>query len=138
MAATELVLPRAVAEQLLAQARAAAPRECCGLLVGQGMHVTRAVPTANVAGEPNRRFEIDPQSQFDLLRALRGTDEDVIGHYHSHPGAAPEPSAHDLAMAHDPEAAWVIVSPDQPQDTIAAYRCPNPAHGFIRLDLTLV
>ncbi|MDX2145309.1 MAG: M67 family metallopeptidase [Rhodospirillaceae bacterium] len=138
MTPTTLILPRAVAEQLLAHARAEAPRECCGLLVGQGLRVTRAVPTANIAAEPTRRFEIDPQRQFDLLRAVRGTAEEVIGHYHSHPGAAPEPSAHDLAMAHDPEAVWVIVSPDRPAETMAAYRRADPARGFTRLALEIV
>jgi proteasome lid subunit RPN8/RPN11 len=137
MVAAMLVLPRAVAEQMLAEARAAAPKECCGLMVGAGLRVTRAVPAANIAADPARRFDIDPQRQFDLLRALRGTAEQVIGHYHSHPGAPPAPSAHDLAMAHDPEAVWVIVSPGQAPDAVAAWRCADPARGFARLALVI-
>jgi proteasome lid subunit RPN8/RPN11 len=127
-----LILPRAVADDILARARAAAPAECCGLLVGEGMRVSRAVAVANVAAEPTRRFEIDPQRQFDLLRALRGTPERVIGHYHSHPGGPSAPSAHDLAMAHDPEAVWLIVAPDA-APPIAAFRRADPGQGFARL-----
>jgi proteasome lid subunit RPN8/RPN11 len=137
MSDARLILPRAVAEQMLAHARAEAPRECCGLLVGAGMRVTRAVPVANVAADARARFEIDPQRQFELLRALRGSAEAVIGHYHSHPDALPQPSAHDLAMAHDPEAVWIILAPDRPENAVAAYRCADPAQGFTRLELAL-
>jgi proteasome lid subunit RPN8/RPN11 len=101
------------ARTLTALAEAAAPRECCGLLIGhdsaEGLIVSEIVPTANVAADPVRSFEIDPQSQFETLRRLRGSPLRMIGHYHSHPNGAAELSRHDLAMAHDPTAVWLLI-----------------------------
>src|SRR6266568_4128437 len=82
-------------------AERAYPRECCGLLVGEGeedVALCEIVPMENVAATPERRFEIDPQGQFDLLRRLRGTARRIIGHYHSHPNGPADLSAHDLSM----------------------------------------
>jgi proteasome lid subunit RPN8/RPN11 len=111
-AVRSLVLRADHAATLRAAAERAFPNECCGLLVGEGeatLTVHEVVPVENVADAPARRFEIDPQRQFDLLRRLRGTSHRVIGHYHSHPNGAAELSAHDLAMAHDPSAVWLLI-----------------------------
>ena len=108
-----LLMSAAQVETIRRAAAAAYPEECCGLLVGRGadeLTVTRVVTTLNVAADPRRRFAIDPQAQFDLLRATRGTSERVIGHYHSHPDGSTALSAHDLAVAFDPEAVWVLVA----------------------------
>src|SRR5262245_48041737 len=80
-------------------AAAAYPHECCGLLLGEGegdVTVTKVIPVPNVAEDPRRAFAIDPQMQFDLLRATRGQTQRIIGHYHSHPDGQAAPSVHDL------------------------------------------
>lgn len=95
-----------------AAARAAMPREACGLLVGPSEEViSRVEPAANVAAEPERRFEIDPRQLLALHRSLRGTPERLIGHWHSHPDGPPVPSACDREMAHDPDMVWLLVDP---------------------------
>ncbi len=111
-----LRIPAALLRLVTDAAEAAYPDECCGLLAGRieadgGAVVTRIVPSANVAS-PRRqdRFEVDPKVRFELMRALAGGPERLIGHYHSHPDHAAEPSAHDLAMAFEPELLWVIVA----------------------------
>jgi desampylase len=131
------------ADNARALRRAAAdayPKECCGLLVGEGngdMAVTCITPTANTADDPTRKFAIDPQMQFDLLRAMRDTEQQVIGHYHSHPGGPAEPSAHDLAMAHDPEAIWVVIAADaQGATTLRAFVRPAEATAFTEIPVT--
>ena len=96
------------------------PLECCGLLVGtvdteSTVTVTRIAASDNVrtdaeSGGGQDRFEVDPQVRFDLMRALRDTDEDIVGHYHSHPDHPAEPSTHDLDMAFEPDLVWLIVS----------------------------
>ena len=94
---------------------AAYPAEACGLLVGAkrpGDHwrVSRAEAARNVAADPRRRFEVDPGLRIGLERDLRGTDQRVIGHYHSHPDGPARPSATDLAMVHEPDLVWLIVA----------------------------
>ncbi|MEE2761705.1 MAG: M67 family metallopeptidase [Pseudomonadota bacterium] len=106
--------------RILDLAAAAYPAECCGLLVGVESEagdwtVTRLVPAANVAPEePSHsardRFEVDPQIRIDLERELRDQEENVIGHYHSHPDYPAVPSATDLAKAYEPSLCWVIAS----------------------------
>ena len=59
-----------------------------------------------------RRFEIDPRRLIEEERALRGSDEEVVGFYHSHPASDPVPSETDgTYMALWPDMVWVIVGP---------------------------
>ena len=103
-------------EGMLQAARAAAPEECCGLIVGirePAPRALRLVPARNVHPEPRRFFEIDPQAQFDTLRQSRasGGREILLGHYHSHPAGPARPSPRDLAAASDPDLAWLVIDP---------------------------
>lgn len=103
-------------KQITEQAQAAYPGECCGLLAGRAgldgsITVTRVVASPNAAASPgNDRFEVSPKVRFDLMRALDGTDEAIIGHYHSHPDHPPKPSKTDLSMAFEPELVWLITA----------------------------
>ncbi len=128
-----LILSKAQDADLRRAALIAFPRECCGLLVGHGeadVTVTRLVPAANLADAPEQRFLIDPQVQFDQLRALRGGPERVVGHYHSHPNGRAQLSPHDLAMADDPDAVWLVMAVEEAQGQRRAmppraFRCPG-------------
>jgi proteasome lid subunit RPN8/RPN11 len=96
-------------------AAAAYPEECCGLLVGWRdndgvVHVNRIVASGNVAASPRDAFEVDAQVRFDVTRAVRGTNEAIVGHYHSHPDGPAVPSARDLAQAYEPDLIWLIVA----------------------------
>jgi proteasome lid subunit RPN8/RPN11 len=105
-----------VLDAIVAHARAAAPRECCGLLIGVDDEVVEAVATANVAGDPTRRYEIPPLeyiAQIRRCRALSASDGRgyaVVGAYHSHPKSAPEPSPTDVAQSFS-EFLYVIAGP---------------------------
>ncbi|PCJ61496.1 MAG: hypothetical protein COA65_00605 [Rhodospirillaceae bacterium] len=111
-------LPRKGLRAIKAAGEGAYPFEACGLLVGRlgagGVYdVTRVVPSGNVAIDATGRkdrFEIDPKLRFEIMRACEGTDDAIIGHYHSHPDHPAEPSRTDLAMAWDKEFVWVIVA----------------------------
>ena len=132
---TECVLiARPLVEAMLQAARNAVPEECCGLLVGQGNRVTRLVPAANVHDTPRRFFTLDPAAQFATLRALRAADgeEEVLGHYHSHPNGPAEPSPRDLAEAPDAQAIWIVIDPSS--DELAAFR-PRPGEAFDRMTI---
>lgn len=107
--------------QIAGEAEKAWPQECCGLLVGTlkgGEAAVRSViPSANLwrpppPGETAQRpgFEIDPALLIRTERAVRGSDERILGHYHSHPGAPPEPSPRDAAGVQYPDHLWLIIS----------------------------
>ncbi len=101
-------ITEAVTEVIEAHARATAPDECCGLLLGTPDAVIEAIPARNTASDPRRRYLIAPEDHFAAIRQARAAGIDVIGSYHSHPGSAPVPSATDLAVAF-PHFLFVIV-----------------------------
>jgi proteasome lid subunit RPN8/RPN11 len=121
-------------DQMRHQALAAFPNECCGLLVGRrgGFCVTRILSSPNVtAGDPAHDFEVDPGLRIRLERELRGGDDAIIGHYHSHPNGEAIPSGRDLAQAYEPELLWLIMAVTRDGvSEIAAYRLSSEGGGF--------
>ena len=99
----------AVLEAIVEHARREAPNECCGLLVGAGNVVDRAVPTRN-ATQSRTEYLVEPSEHFALIRELRGTAHDIIGAYHSHPASPAIPSPTDIARAWGVDFLYVIVS----------------------------
>jgi len=110
----KLRLPENLRAQIVAQARAAHPGECCGLLLGRNgdtAEVLALYPARNLQAR-NDRFEIAPEDHFAALKRARAEKMDVIGCYHSHPDGAAQPSATDLAGAGEEGFFWVIVAGD--------------------------
>jgi proteasome lid subunit RPN8/RPN11 len=105
----EVHISRRALEAVVAHARAEAPRECCGLLVGNLQSVSEAVAARNIATAATR-FLVDPQDHIRTLRAARGRGLDVLGFYHSHPHTAAVPSETDRAEASYPDHLYLIVS----------------------------
>jgi proteasome lid subunit RPN8/RPN11 len=105
-----ICIRRTAAEALLAHARADAPDECCGLLIGQPGLVERAVPAAN-ARRSETSYLIDPADHFAAMRAARAEGRAVIGGYHSHPRGPSRPSATDLKESAGPDFLCVIAAP---------------------------
>ena len=109
-----LHLPDEFAAQVLQAAARAYPNEVCGLIEGvdtsDGWRATAVHESKNLATDPARRFLIDPQVQFDLLRKLRGGETRVIGCFHSHPNGRAEPSATDRAEAYESGFVYLIAA----------------------------
>lgn len=105
-----LVLSPQAHAAILAAARAAHPREACGLLLGEGGCVFAAPQAANVHPEPLRHFEIDPVALIAAHKAARGGGPQVLGYWHSHPDGRAGPSAQDRAMAPGDGRAWAIAA----------------------------
>lgn len=107
----DIVLTSEVHAALLAAARAAHPKEACGLLLGKGARITAARPARNVHPNPHTHFEIDPETLIDAHRAARtpGAPQ-VLGYYHSHPTGPAQPSATDRAMAAGDGHIWAIIA----------------------------
>lgn len=109
-----LRLSSRLTEAIRAHACAAAPCECCGLLLGDmetGV-VTEIRPAINVAADPAHCFEIDPLVLLAAHKAARSGGPAILGHYHSHPGGDPVPSAADAAAAEARGETWLIVGAD--------------------------
>ncbi len=118
-----LILPDVLGARILEEARAAFPRECCGLIEGVRMgNVARALvvhPAHNVSPDPDR-FEIDPAAHLRLRRAAREAGHAIIGCYHSHPNGRPNPSPRDLPGEKD--FVWLIAALDaHGHESLAAF-----------------
>lgn len=103
-----LEVTREAADAMAAAARAAHPREACGILFGRAGRVEAFGEAVNVHPEPERHFEIDPQALIDAHRAERAGGPQVVGWFHSHPAGPAEPSATDRAMAVSDGRVWAI------------------------------
>ena len=112
----EVVAGSSVVHAVRETARAAAPHEACGLLLGRAepgrFVLTTCVPSQNIAPDPIRRFEVDPAVRLRVQREARAGGEPMIGLYHSHPAGSAAPSAVDRRCLHEPGLVWLITGPD--------------------------
>jgi len=111
---------RAVLDAIVEHARADAPLECCGLLLGCGDRIDDSWPARNLKRSPTA-FLIDPADHFAAIRAARASGRTVLAAYHSHPAGPATPSPTDVREAHDPALVHVIVSLERGEPAVAAY-----------------
>jgi desampylase len=133
-------IQRTVLDTIAAHARRDVPRECCGLLIGTAAEVMEAIPAANEADDPLRRYEVSPLAHLTQIRRCRelakaaGADFSVVGAYHSHPRSAAEPSPTDREQAFE-EFLYVIAGPVDSSRSldIRAYRLRNGLFEAVEL-----
>ena len=130
-------ITQAAIDTIVAHAHSEHPRECCGLLVGTPQAILKAVPAANAAADPFRRYEIAPEAYVAELKRCREQGGAVVGGYHSHPRSAPEPSPTDLEMAFA-EFIFLIVGPPQAGDEPALRAYTLQEGQFVELTLTVM
>lgn len=111
--ANELRLSAEHLDLLSEHVRSAILNEVCGFLAGVGGEVRGVFPVPNIAPDPTRQFVMDPQAQWNAMRALSERGWQILAIYHSHPPGGPaEPSQSDVAAAYYPEALSVLIVPD--------------------------
>ncbi|MDQ3689113.1 MAG: M67 family metallopeptidase [Chloroflexota bacterium] len=125
--ASELIVPLALAEQMIGHARSELPNEACGLLAGsliEGL-ATAFHATRNSEASP-LRYNVHPD---DLVRVIFGIEdggEDLVGIFHSHTRSPAVPSATDRRTAQYPDAFYVLATLADPgaavSDTLRAWR----------------
>ena len=104
-----LVLPAAMRDEIIAHARAEAPRECCGVIAGRDGRPTRLYRLTNL--EPGvDRYLVDDEEVFRVYREIEDGGEDLLAIYHSHPISVAYPSKTDVSLAFWSEAYYVICS----------------------------
>lgn len=108
-----LHLPADAVTTMQRAARQTYPDEACGLLLGTisndgSVRVRQVVVVPNVAPERARRYVIEPRVLLEWDRAAQTSGWSIVGFFHTHPNAAPRPSATDAALAW-PGYVYVIV-----------------------------
>jgi len=129
-------ISQALIDEMVAHAREDLPNECCGMIGGREGEATRVVRVENAAASP-LRYEMDPQGQYDALKAIEDAGEDLVAIYHSHTRSAAYPSQTDVNEAVMwPEQVYVIVSlenGDAPD--VKAYLLKEMKIADVELDL---
>jgi len=125
MAPTHLRLSDVHVGLLVEQARAAIPREACGLLLGRRAGevalVERVHAARNITADP-ARFEVDPRDHLAAQRAARADGLEVLGAWHSHAEGPATPSASD---AREALPGWVQVIVDARTGEWRAWVCES-------------
>lgn len=110
-----LSLPVALAEAILAHARAELPNEACGLLAGSAFRGEAVAfhPARNAERSP-LRYAVHPE---DLVRIVFEIDDaglDLVAIFHSHTRSAAVPSPTDRRAAMYPDAIHLLASLAEP------------------------
>ena len=109
-----LYLPRSLANDIIARARAEAPDECWGFLAGTGDRVREVLHLENGAPPEDRpfRYATEFHSQAAAERELVKRNLDILGIYHSHTHTQPYPSPTDIEHANPlyGDIVYLIVS----------------------------
>ena len=116
----ELLLPRPLAEEMVAHLIEQRPNEGCGLLVGDGDRVTKVVKMSNSLSSPVR-YALDPQEQFAAYKMIEDEGLVLRGVYHSHTHTEATPSPTDVKLASE-TVPYVIVSLAREPVVIRAFR----------------
>lgn len=97
-------------DEMVAHAREDLPDECCGMVGGVDGEASVVIPVVNSAASP-LRFEMEPQGQYDALKAIEDGGGGLLAIYHSHTRSAAYPSQTDVNQAVNwPDAIYLIVS----------------------------
>jgi proteasome lid subunit RPN8/RPN11 len=126
-----LLLPRRLYDEMIAQARAELPNECCGLLGGR--IIEAAQPGAAPRGVVERRYALvndaaspteymsEPYSMFAAEKDRRKDGVEFLAVYHSHPTSDPIPSRTDRERSYSPEVMNLIISLKSAEAVVRAW-----------------
>jgi len=104
-----LRLPAAVAEELVAHARADLPNECCGMIGGRDGTAERVWRAVNTEASPYM-YVMEPREQLRIMEEIDDAGLDLLAVYHSHTRSAAYPSRTDVELAFFGQTLYLIVS----------------------------
>jgi [CysO sulfur-carrier protein]-S-L-cysteine hydrolase len=102
-------------DEIVAHAREDAPNECCGMIGGVDGNATSVYRSVNAEASP-LRYSLDANDQFRIMREIEERGEELAGIYHSHTASAAYPSQTDVNLAAYPDAVYLIVSLQDPEE----------------------
>lgn len=97
----EILLSREHVDDMLAHAREGSPNEVCGLMGGSGNTVRKLYRLRNMDASPVS-YSFDPAEQLRVMKEMERDGLEMVGIYHSHPGAPAMPSQTDISRAFFP------------------------------------
>jgi proteasome lid subunit RPN8/RPN11 len=106
-----LLLPTAVAEQLLDHARAELPNEACGLLAGDvaaGIATTYH-PARNAEASPFV-YNVHPDDLVRIVMGIEDAGEELVAIFHAHPSTPAVPSPTDRREARYPGVTHLLAT----------------------------
>ena len=105
-----LLLPRNLANKILAHAQKNPETEICGLISSLNQHANHYYPIENSAEDSASYFHMDEQAQITAMKKMRDQNEALFAIVHSHPHSEAIPSALDEKEHQYPDAFYLIVS----------------------------
>jgi proteasome lid subunit RPN8/RPN11 len=113
-----LSIDRATRDAIVAHARRDHPDEACGIVAGPAGsdRPVRFVPMLTAARSPTF-YEFDSYDLLQLYKELDANDEEPVVIYHSHTATEAYPSRTDVSYASEPNAHYVLVSTQAPDQT---------------------
>jgi proteasome lid subunit RPN8/RPN11 len=123
-------------DEMVTHARDDLPNECCGMIGGREGEASSVIRVENSAASP-LRYEMDPQEQYNALKAIEDDGGELLGIYHSHTKSAAYPSQTDVNQAVAwPEQIYVIVSlADEDAPDVKAYLLKDLKIADVEIDL---
>src|SRR5262245_29763777 len=117
-------IARSMLDEMIAQARAEAPNECCGIVGSRDGQAVTLYKARNARASP-LAYDIDGRDLVRIYDEIDSNGEEVGIIYHSHTRSAPEPSQTDINLASPflPDAIYVILGVKDPdEDDVRAWR----------------
>jgi proteasome lid subunit RPN8/RPN11 len=127
-------IPSELYAQIIEQARAEAPNECCGMIGTRDGEAVRIYPTVNAAASP-LRYEIDGAEQLRIYNEIEDADLELGAIYHSHTRTDPYPSQTDINLAFYPDSLYVIVGVAGPEPKVRAFSIRDGEVGEAEIEV---
>lgn len=110
------------AQAIIEHARADAPNEACGLVIGRQNRVSEIIHIPNTAADPQHQYRMDDKALVTTLSRLEARGLELLGIYHSHPAGDPLPSPTDIRQATYPNTPYLIVGLKNDTASLAAWK----------------
>jgi [CysO sulfur-carrier protein]-S-L-cysteine hydrolase len=132
-----LRIARSMLDEIVAQARAEAPNECCGIVGSRNGRAVRLFKARNARASP-LAYDIDGRDLQRIYDEIDREDLEVGVIYHSHTRSDPVPSQTDINLASPflPDAVYLIVGVKDPdRDDIRAWTIRDGQYGEAELEV---
>jgi proteasome lid subunit RPN8/RPN11 len=112
-----LELDRPTYDAIVAHARSDFPFEICGLLAHADGELVKHWEIPNAARSMTY-YSMDPKAMLHAFNEMDDEDWELLAIYHSHTHTEAFPSPTDLELAFYPEAVYLIVSLQDPEQPV--------------------